>query len=194
MKLVFATHNPNKAAEIQKLMPATVEILTLDDLGLKAEIPEVALTLEGNALIKARYVWAKYKIPCFSDDTGLEIEALNGAPGVFSARYAGSAKNADENMNLVLKKLDGHANRKARFRTVIALVADGKEHIFVGIADGEITHSKSGTAGFGYDPIFKPVGSSQTFSEMSMDEKNAISHRARAVNKLVEFISTTSRV
>jgi XTP/dITP diphosphohydrolase len=188
MKLVFATHNPNKAAEIQKLMPASVEILTLDDLGLKAEIPEVALTLEGNALIKARYVWAKYKMNCFSDDTGLEIEALKGAPGVFSARYAGWPKNPEDNLKLVLRNMAGQQNRKARFRTVIALVNEGKEHLFEGIAEGEITTAKSGTDGFGYDPIFKPNGSSKTFSEMSMEEKNAISHRGKAMARLVEFI------
>lgn len=192
MKLVFATHNHNKAEEIQKLMPAHIEILTLNDLGLKAEIPEVSLTLEGNALIKARYVWAKYKMNCFSDDTGLEIEALNGAPGVYSARYAGPAKNANDNMNLVLKHLEGSVNRKARFRTVIALIDNGREHLFEGIAEGEITLTKSGTGGFGYDPIFKPVGSSKTFSEMSLIEKNRISHRGKAINKLVEYLNAKS--
>ena len=188
MKLVFATHNAHKAAELQKLVPSSVELITLSEVGLKAEIPEVSLTIEGNALIKARYVWAKYKLNCFADDTGLEIEALNGAPGVYSARFAGPAKSAEDNIRLVLEKMKGQANRKARFRTVIALIMNGKEHLFEGIAEGEITTEKGGSSGFGYDPIFKPNGSSRTFAELPMIEKNRISHRGIAVQKLLSFL------
>lgn len=189
MKLVFATQNNNKAAEIQKLMPSMVQIVTLKDIGCNVDIPETAKTLEGNALIKARYVWTKYKVGCFADDTGLEIGFLKNEPGVFSARYAGEQKNADDNMNLVLEKLKDQTNRKARFRTVIALIVDGIEYLFEGIVEGEITEKKSGKDGFGYDPIFKPTGSEKTFAEMTMEEKNKISHRGRAIQKLVEFLS-----
>ena len=189
MNLVFATLNDNKAAEIQKLMPSMVQIVTLKDINCLVEIPEISNTLEGNALIKARYIWETYKRNCFADDTGLEIEALNGEPGVFSARYAGEQKNADDNMNLVLQKLSANQNRKAQFKTVIALILDGKEYLFEGIVSGEITKEKSGEKGFGYDPIFKPTESTKTFAAMTMEEKNKISHRGRAIQKLVKFLS-----
>jgi len=189
MQLIFATQNQNKASEIQKLMPSMVQIQTLQDIGCMVDIPEISKTLEGNALIKARYIWEKYKLNCFADDTGLEIESLNGEPGVFSARYAGEEKNAEANMNLVLTNLMTHQNRKAQFKTVIALILDGEEYLFQGIVEGEITKEKSGEKGFGYDPIFKPNQSTKTFAEMTMEEKNQISHRGRAIQKLVEFLS-----
>lgn len=189
LRLVFATLNDNKAAEIQKLMPSMVQIVTLKDIGCLVDIPEISKTLEGNALIKARYIWEKYKLNCFADDTGLEIESLNGEPGVFSARYAGAQKNANDNMDLVLQKLSAHQNRKAQFKTVIALIVDGKEYLFDGIVEGEITKEKSGEKGFGYDPIFKPAESKKTFADMTMEEKNKISHRGRAIQKLVKFLS-----
>ena len=188
MQLIFATQNQNKASEIQKLMPSMVQIQTLQDIGCMVDIPEISKTLEGNALIKARYIWEKYKLNCFADDTGLEIESLNGEPGVFSARYAGEEKNAEANMNLVLTNLMTHQNRKAQFKTVIALILDGEEYLFQGIVEGEITKEKSGEKGFGYDPIFKPNESTKTFAEMTMEEKNQISHRGRAIHKLVEFL------
>jgi len=189
LKLIFATQNQNKASEIQKLLPSMVQIQTLQDIGCLVDIPEISNTLEGNALIKARYIWEKYKLNCFADDTGLEIESLNGEPGVFSARYAGEEKNAEANMNLVLTNLMTHQNRKAQFKTVIALILDGEEYLFQGIVEGEITKEKSGEKGFGYDPIFKPNQSTKTFAEMTMEEKNKISHRGRAIQKLVKFLS-----
>ena len=189
MNLVFATQNKNKAKEIQQLLPASFSVRTLDEIGCCEEVPETSSTLEGNALQKALYVSENYDVNCFADDTGLEIESLNGEPGVYSARYAGMEKNADKNMDLVLEKLQGKENRKARFRTVISLVIDGKEYKFEGEVYGVITTEKSGKEGFGYDPIFKPEGFDKTFSEMSMEEKNAISHRGKAVRKLVDFLS-----
>lgn len=190
MNLVFATHNKNKAQEIQKLLPTSIEVLTLSEVGLDEDIRETANTLEGNALLKARYIWNNYKKNCFADDTGLEIEALNGAPGVFSARYAGEDKDSNNNMDLVLKNLVGTKNRKAQFRTVIALIVEGKDFLFEGIAKGEIILEKSGTDGFGYDPIFVPEGFTKTFAQMSMQEKNSISHRGMAVRKLVDFFES----
>lgn len=189
MNIVFATQNSNKAREIQALLPRSIEIQTLSDIRCDEDIPETAVTLEGNASQKSHYVLEKFGFNCFADDTGLEIEALNGEPGIYSARYAGEDKNAEKNMNLVLEKMKGIENRKARFRTVISLIVDGEEHLFEGIVDGEITFEKSGKEGFGYDPIFKPTGYDKTFSEMTMEEKNEISHRGKAVNKLVEFLS-----
>jgi len=188
MTIIFATHNQHKANEIQQMLPAEIRVLTLAEINCNEDIPETALTLEGNALIKARYVWENYKLDCFADDTGLEIDELNGEPGVYSARYAGDAKSAEENMNLVLQKLSGNVNRKARFRTVIALIKDGKEFLIEGIVDGEITLNKSGKKGFGYDPIFKPFESDKTFAKMTLEEKNKISHRGRAIQKLVAFL------
>ncbi len=190
MELIFATQNQNKAKEIQKLLPSSIQVKTLAEIGCLDDIPETSSTLEGNANQKSTYVVENFKVNCFADDTGLEIDALNGAPGVYSARYAGAQKNSDDNMDLVLEKLEGESNRKAQFRTVISLIINGEEKQFEGIASGEITLSKSGESGFGYDPIFRPTGYEQTFSEMSMEEKNKISHRGIAVRKLVDYLAS----
>lgn len=188
MKIIFATSNKNKAAEIAKLLPEHFEVLTLADLNQIEEIPETADTLEGNAHLKASYVFEKYGLPCFADDTGLEISALDGRPGVYSARYAGEQRDDSENMNRVLNELEGKTNRQARFRTVIALHTETERLEFEGIVDGSILTSKQGTQGFGYDPIFKPNESSRSFAEMNLDEKNQISHRARAFAKMVAYL------
>ncbi len=188
MKLVFATNNQHKLQEIQHLLGDSIELLCLNDINCTDDIPENQETLEGNAAEKSFYIFDKYGVNCFADDTGLEIEALNGEPGVYSARYAGEERSAENNMNLVLAKLDKIKNRKARFRTVISLVIDGRETQFEGIVDGQILEEKRGTTGFGYDPIFQPEESNVSFAEMSMDEKNKISHRGRAVQKLVEYL------
>lgn len=188
MKLVFATHNKNKAREIQALLPKNIEILTLDDIGCTEDIPETANTLEGNAWIKANYVRQKYGLPCFADDTGLEIEALNGEPGVYSARYAGEHKSSEDNMKLVLEKLKNEGNRNAQFRTAISLIIDHQEYLFEGIVKGEITREKRGLEGFGYDPIFEPENSLLTFAEMDLEEKNKISHRGRALAEMIAFL------
>ena len=190
MKLVFATQNQNKAKEIQQIVPEGIIVSTLNEIGCTEDIPETAQTLEGNAALKSLFVVDNYRLDCFSDDTGLEIEALNGEPGVLSARYAGEENNSDKNMELVLQKLQNQSNRKARFRTVISLRLNEIEHQFEGIVNGSIRYEKSGTKGFGYDPIFQPDGYEITFSEMSMDEKNRISHRGKAIQKLIEFLST----
>lgn len=189
MKLVFATQNENKVAEIQKLMPKNIEVLSLKDIDCSDDIPENEPTLEGNALVKARHIAKKYKVNCFSDDTGLEIEALNGEPGVKSARYAGEEKDSNQNMDLVLQKLKGSPNRTAQFRTAIALIIDGKETVFEGIVSGEIRTEKKGKQGFGYDPIFEPENTGKTFAEMSTTEKNTMSHRGRAIKKMVDFLA-----
>jgi len=188
MPLVFASNNPNKIKEIQLLLPNTLQILSLKDIGCLEEIPETAPTIEGNAIQKANYVTEKYGYPCFADDTGLEVAALDNAPGVYSARYAGEQKNADDNMAKLLHNLSDKANRKAQFKTVICLNLNGNQHLFEGIIKGEIIHEKRGSAGFGYDPIFIPNGYSNTFAEMSMSEKSKISHRGLAVEKLVAFL------
>jgi len=192
MKLVFATNNQNKVNEIKSLLGEGVEILSLKDIGCNEELPETQETLEGNALQKARYVADNYNVNCFADDTGLEVDSLNGAPGVYSARYAGEQCTAEDNMTKILSELEGKENRKAKFRTIVALILNGKEHSFEGKIDGSITRSKSGSDGFGYDPIFQPNGFDITFSEMSMAEKNAISHRGKAVAKLVAFLKGCS--
>ncbi len=184
MQLVFATHNPNKAREIQHILGPGFEVKTLTDIGCLEEIPETADTLEENALLKARYVKASYGYDCFSEDTGLEVEALGGAPGVHTARYAGEAKDPNANMDLLLQNLAPHENRKARFRTVIALVRDGRETLLEGICPGHIAETKSGQQGFGYDPVFIPDGYRETFAELGDDVKNRISHRAVATEKL----------
>jgi XTP/dITP diphosphohydrolase len=189
MKLVFASQNAHKAAEIQTVIPSEISICTLTELGITEDIPETAATLEGNALMKMEYLVARLNLPCFADDTGLEIDALHGEPGVYSARYAGEQRNSVDNMQLVLEKLTGKSNRKARFRTVIALWWEGNSHLFEGIVEGTITHATAGNQGFGYDPIFQPAGSTKTFAEMTMEEKNQWSHRARAVQQLVEFLT-----
>lgn len=188
MELVFATQNPHKAREIEAKLGDGFTIISLDTLGITEEIPETAPTLEGNALMKARYVYEKTGRNCFADDTGLEVEALNGEPGVYSARYAGLQKNPEDNIRLLLEKLQPHSNRKARFRTVIALIIEGKEYTFDGIAEGEIISSKRGEEGFGYDPVFVPAGHTRTFAEMTLDEKNELSHRAKAFAKMKEHL------
>ncbi|MBI1225234.1 MAG: non-canonical purine NTP diphosphatase [Bacteroidetes bacterium] len=189
-KIVFATGNPNKISEVNDLLAGHFEVLGLTDIGCPLDLPETSPTIPENALQKARYVYENYSVDCFSEDTGLEIEALGGEPGVFSARYAGEGKNAEDNMNLVLRKMEGETNRKARFYTVIALILDGKEHLFEGIAEGTIRNERSGTAGFGYDPIFQPDGFGVTFAELTKAEKNAISHRGKAVRKLIDFLAS----
>jgi XTP/dITP diphosphohydrolase len=188
-KLVFATNNTHKISEITPLLSAGFEIISLQDIGCFEDIPETAETLEGNALQKAMFVYERYQVDCFADDTGLEIEALNGQPGVYSARYAGEEKSFEKNMDKVLLELQGKTNRKARFRCVIALILDGKKFLFEGIVNGVITEEKSGKGGFGYDPIFKPYGFDRTFAEMNLEEKNRISHRGLAVQKFITFLS-----
>lgn len=189
MKLVFATANQNKAKEIQSLIPATIRILSLNDIDCREEIPETQPTIEGNASQKAFYVYEKYGSNCFADDTGLEIEALDGRPGVLSARYAGEAKNADDNMKKILLEMQDVSNRRARFKTVISLVVDGKEELFEGLVNGTVLREKRGKKGFGYDPIFLPDGYDRTFAEMDQEEKGKISHRGIAVAKLVAYLS-----
>jgi len=190
MKLVFATNNQHKLKELQAILGDHFELLSLKDIGCEEEIPEEQPTLEGNARQKAEYIYEKYGYSCFADDTGLEIDALNGEPGVYSARYAGEAKDPQANMDKVLAKLKNEGNRKARFRTVISLALDGDEKQFEGIVEGEITRKKRGGSGFGYDPVFLPNGYEQTFAEMNLSDKNEISHRARAVQKLVEYLKS----
>jgi XTP/dITP diphosphohydrolase len=189
MKLIFASHNENKAREIRSLLPTHIELLTLIDLELPEEIPETADTLEGNALLKASFIYERYGLNCFADDTGLEVHALNGAPGVYSARYAGPTKDPQANMDLLLKKLSGIVDRRARFRTSIVLYWNGEQHFFDGIVEGQIAKVRSGADGFGYDPIFIPEKESRTFAEMTIPEKNAKSHRARALQKMIDFLS-----
>ena len=188
MKLVFATNNPNKLSELQDLVPEGIEILSLKDINCNEELPETNPTLEGNALQKAKYVFDNYGFNCFADDTGLEIEVLGGAPGVYSARYAGEDCKAEDNMQKVLEKLEHEDNRNAKFRTVIALIIKGEENLYVGECSGKITKTKSGAEGFGYDPIFTPDEYGITFAEMSKQEKGAISHRGKAVKQLVGFL------
>ena len=188
MKLVFATNNKHKLDELQHLLSDKITLLSLKDIECFDEIPEDHDTLEENASQKANYIFEKYKTDCFADDTGLEIDALNGSPGVLSARYAGELKDSEANIQKVLKELEGESNRKARFKTVIALIIDNKEYLFEGIVEGEILVGKSGHDGFGYDPIFKPLGYNESFAQMSLMDKNKISHRAKATEKLIEFL------
>ena len=190
MKIVFATNNAHKLQEVAQVVGDKFELATLRECGITEDIPENEPTLEGNALAKARYVYERTGLNCFADDTGLEVEALGGAPGVRSARYAGDEHDFDANNALLLKNLEGESNRKARFRTVIALILGGEAYLFEGIVEGTIIDHMSGTEGFGYDPMFVPEGEIRTFAEMSAEEKNAISHRGRAVAKLVEFLQT----
>ena len=188
-KLVFATNNAHKLEEIRAILGDKVEILSLNDIDCHADIPETADTLQGNAALKAQYIYDNYGLDCFADDTGLEVEALNGAPGIYSARYAsGEGHDSEANMKKLLSEMQDKDNRKARFRTVICLIEDGKEHFFEGIVNGSIIRERKGGAGFGYDPVFVPDGYSETFAEMGNDEKNKISHRARAVQKLCEYL------
>ncbi len=188
MKLYFATNNIHKLKEVQEVVGDSFQIESMRSLGINEDIPEDQLTLQGNALQKARFLYDRTGESCFADDTGLEVDALNGAPGVYSARYAGEAKNSLDNMTLLLKNMSGIQHRKARFRTVIALILNGKEYLFEGIVNGTIAEEPRGKAGFGYDPLFVPDGYSTTFAEMDSEAKNAISHRGRAVEKLAAFL------
>ena len=192
MKLVFASNNKNKIAEIQQQLGSQFEIVSLEDIGCFVDIPETAKTIEGNAILKANYVTENFGLPCFADDTGLEIVSLNNEPGVYSARYAGEQKNAEDNMDLVLQKLASKTNRKAQFKTIIAFNINNQQHLFEGIVKGEITLEKSGNQGFGYDPVFQPEGFSTTFAQMTMEQKSVISHRGIAVQKLINFLSNLS--
>ena len=187
--LVFATNNAHKLEEIREILGGKFHIVSLKALGCQEDIPEEQDTLEGNALQKARYIRDKYKVDCFADDTGLEIEALGGEPGVYSARYAGDGHDSEANMRKVLDKMSGETNRRARFRTVIALLLDGQEHLFEGEVRGEILRERHGEGGFGYDPIFRPEGFAQSFAEMSLEDKNKISHRGRATEALRKFLN-----
>jgi len=191
MKLVFASNNKNKIAEIQSMLPESIKILSLEDINCLEDIPETAETIEGNAILKADYVTQKYGYDCFADDTGLEVTALNGEPGVYSARYAGEQKNADDNMNKLLEALKNEENRSAQFKTVITLNLEGKQYLFTGIAKGNITAAKMGTNGFGYDPIFKPENFDETFAQLPLEVKNKIGHRGKAVQQLIDFLSAT---
>ena len=189
-KLVFATNNAHKLSEVSAILGDKIELLSLNDIDCQDDIPETADTLEGNALMKARYIYNKYQQNCFADDTGLEVEALNGAPGIYSARYAeGESHNSEANMKKLLANLEGETNRKAQFRTVVAVIIDGKEHLFEGVVKGNIIENKRGTTGFGYDPIFVPEEHNKTFAELGDEAKNRISHRSRAVEKLCKFLT-----
>lgn len=193
MKLVFATNNAHKLSEVRQILGNRFEVLGLKDIGCDVDIPETADTLEGNALQKARYVNQHFGFDCFADDTGLEVEALDGAPGVHTARYAelsgyGTTHDSDANMNLLLHNLEKKCDRRARFRTVIALIIEKEEHLFEGIAPGQILTERHGQEGFGYDPIFQPDGYDRSFAEMTAEEKNAISHRGRATHQLCKFL------
>lgn len=191
-KLVFATNNEHKLHEVQALLRNQFELISLQQSGINEDIPEDRDTLEGNAMQKVEYIFEKLKMNVFADDTGLEIEALNGEPGVYSARYAGPGKEAKANMQKVLSQMKGITNRKARFRTVIALILHNKKYLFEGIVDGQILEQPAGSAGFGYDPIFQPDGFGVSFAEMPLSQKNTISHRAKAVNKLIDFLNNPS--
>lgn len=187
--IVFATNNAHKLTEIRRIVGDKFRILSLKEIGCEEDIPETATTLEGNALMKARYVKEHYGYDCFADDTGLMVDALDGAPGIYSARYAGPGHDSAANMKLLLRNLEGVTERSARFITVIALILNGKEMTFEGRVEGEILTAPRGTDGFGYDPVFKPVESTMAFAEMSADDKNAISHRGRATARLLDYLS-----
>ncbi len=189
MQLVFASNNKNKIKEIQALIPNTIKIISLEDIGCNEDIPETAETIEGNAILKANYVTEKYGYNCFADDTGLEVEVLNGAPGVYSARYAGEQKDANDNMDKLLSELKGKTNRNANFKTVICLNLNVTQQLFTGIINGKIIDEKIGTNGFGYDPIFIAEGHDKTFAELTLEEKAHISHRGIAVAQLIAFLS-----
>ncbi|HJY12693.1 MAG TPA: non-canonical purine NTP diphosphatase [Flavobacterium sp.] len=191
MKLVFASNNLNKIKEIQSILNGSIQLLSLEEIGCYEEIPETADTIEGNAILKADYVTEKYGYDCFADDTGLEVASLNGEPGVYSARYAGEQKNADDNMNKLLDALKDKSDRSAQFKTVIALNLNGRQHLFTGIAKGRITLNKTGDHGFGYDPIFQPESYKETFAELPSEIKNKISHRAKATQQLIDFLNST---
>ena len=189
-KLVFATNNAHKLEEIRAILGDKVEVLSLKDIQCDVDIPETAATLEGNAVLKAEYIYRHYGLDCFADDTGLEVEVLNGAPGVYSARYAGGeGHDSEANMRKLLAEMEGKTNRKAQFRTAICLIEGGAEHLFEGVVKGEIIEEKRGASGFGYDPVFMPEGYTETFAEMGSEEKNRISHRARAVQALCAYLN-----
>jgi len=192
-QLVFATGNENKVREAAEILKGKYQIIPMKDIGCMEDIPETSPSLEGNALQKANYLKSNYQVDCFAEDTGLEIDALDGAPGVYTARYAGLPRDAGKNMDLVLKNLEGAENRNARFRTAIALIINNKEHVFEGIVEGKIAFEKSGDGGFGYDPIFIPNGYEKTFAVLSKDIKHQISHRARAMAKLIAFLEDDSK-
>ncbi len=189
MQLVFATNNLNKLKEVQTLVPASIQLLSLKDIGCFEDVPETQDTIEGNAIQKAEYIKQHYGYDCFADDTGLEVLALNGAPGIYSARYAGPERNADDNMNKLLEALESKTNREAQFKTVIALHLNNHLATFTGICEGSITKEKQGDKGFGYDPIFKANGYKHTFAEISLEEKNRVGHRGKAIVQLVEFLN-----
>jgi XTP/dITP diphosphohydrolase len=190
MQLVFASINLNKIKEIQSILKGSIQLLSLEEIGCHEEIPETAETIEGNAILKANYVTEKYGYDCFADDTGLEVTVLNGEPGVYSARYAGEQRNADDNMNKLLEALLDKEDRSAQFKTVIALNIKGEQHLFTGIAKGNIILDKTGNHGFGYDPVFQPENYSETFAELASEVKNKISHRAKATQQLIDFLNT----
>lgn len=193
MKIVFATNNTHKLEEIRRMLQGSHQIVSLAEIGCHEDIPEEQDTLEGNALQKARYIKQHYGYDCFADDTGLEIDALGGRPGVYSARYAGEAKDSEANMRKVLAEMQGHSDRRARFRTVIALILGNEEHLFEGKVEGEILTARQGSAGFGYDPVFRPDGYDRSFAEMDPDTKNSISHRGEATRKLAAFLNATEQ-
>jgi XTP/dITP diphosphohydrolase len=188
MQLVFASNNKNKIQEIQLLLPSTIEILSLEAIGCTEDIPETAATIEGNAILKANYITEKYGYDCFADDSGLEVDALNGEPGVFSARYAGEPKNDENNIDKLLYNLKNIENKKANFKTVICLNFKGKQHLFSGIINGRIIEERIGTNGFGYDPVFVAEGYTKTFAELNLKEKSIISHRGKAVKQLIDYL------
>jgi XTP/dITP diphosphohydrolase len=187
-QLVFATHNQHKLQEVAAKVGDDIKLLSLTDLDCHEEIPETGTTFRQNASLKSHFVTNRYQLNCFADDSGLEVEALNGEPGVYSARYAGEPSNSEANMDLLLQRLQGQTNRKARFKTVISLLWNSEEYFFEGVAEGTIRQERSGAEGFGYDPIFEPEGYHITFAEMSMEKKNAISHRAKAMEQLIAFL------
>jgi XTP/dITP diphosphohydrolase len=190
MKIVFATNNLNKLAEVQKMLPESIQLLTLKDINCSDEIDETETTLEGNAKLKANYITDKFGYNCFADDTGLEVDSLNGKPGVYSARYAGKENDSEKNMQKLQSELENESNRKAQFRTAVALNLNNEQFLFEGICKGTILTEKSGEKGFGYDPVFKPEGYNTSFAEMATEEKNTISHRGIAIQKLVEFLNS----
>ncbi|WP_207424233.1 RdgB/HAM1 family non-canonical purine NTP pyrophosphatase [Desertivirga brevis] len=190
--LVFSTNNKHKLEEVQALVGDKFQLMTLEEIGCFDDIPETGITFEANASQKSHYIYERFQLNCFSDDSGLEVDVLNKEPGVFSAHYSGS-RDSEENLQLVLKKMEGKEERSARFRCVISLILNGQEHFFEGSVEGEITQIKGGSAGFGYDPIFKPAGYDRTFSEMSSEEKNNISHRGIAIQKMVEFLNSVTK-
>lgn len=188
MKLVFATHNKNKFLEVKAMLPEQIELLSLDDIGCHEDISETGDTIEANAVLKAKYVYDTYQLACFADDTGLEVRSLNNEPGVYSARYAGVENDSQANIDKLLKNLKGKNDRSARFKTVIAYLSDTSEKMFLGVCEGEIIGNEKGDSGFGYDPVFQPLGFESTFAEMTLDQKSAIGHRGKAMRQLLDFL------